>query len=164
MKEWGDSDSTIATSGGGGAPMSRVRTAFKTFRNFPWSSSSEDERRNANDAPATSLRDGVPANRIVPALRQPRHRTRNPFARSRHNSPSKESTSPGFSAEGKVSEITLLNNTVPMSERVPTRHRDTDKLTRTEQEYQELLSILNELKREMRAGKEKAEGMTSLKV
>lgn len=164
-KALGDSDSTLATTRSSATsnapPVNRVRTAFKAFKNFPWSSSSEDERRQANSGVLpTSLRDGVPPNRIVPTSPPPPRQTttrrgRNPFFRSsRRNSPSMRSPSPGLSTEARASKVALASSAALMAGERPTgpvRHKETDRLTRTEEEYQELLAMLNQLKREMRA-------------
>lgn len=150
---------------------------------FPWSSSSEEETQisaNSSNDPSSSeqswpLNGNIPPNYgLVPPPTQQKHHVYpeyfdKPTPQTRIHSPHiyppqpkiarkkvpvSSFRSPPHPGTKMIPNIRSPSTTTEGSERIPTiRHRENDPLTRTEKEYQEILSALNELKREMRAGK-----------
>lgn len=150
---------------------------------FPWSSSSEEETQisaNSSNDPSSSeqswpLNGNIPPNYgLVPPPTQQKHHVYpeyfdKPTPQTRIHSPHiyppqskiarkkvpvSNFRSPPHPGTKMIPNIRSPSTTTEGSERIPTiRHREGDQLTRTEKEYQEILSALSELKREMRARK-----------
>lgn len=147
---------------------------------FPWSSSSEEETQisaNSSNDPSSSeqswpLNGNIPPNYgLVPPPTQQGHNSYaeyrdKPAPQTRIHSPHPPQSKiarkkvpvsnirspphPGV----KIPNIRSRSATTESVERAPmVRHRESDPLTRTEKEYQEVLGALNELKREMRYGR-----------
>lgn len=148
---------------------------------FPWSSSSEEETQtsaHSSNDPSSSEQswplNGIPSDYglIPPTTQQkyclyteyldeptPQTRIHSPHIHSpRVKIPHKKVPvashhSPPHPGTKMTSNMKSLPNTTAEPEHVTTiRHQESDPLTRTEKEYQEILSTLNELKRDMRAG------------
>ncbi|RPA89264.1 hypothetical protein L873DRAFT_683430 [Choiromyces venosus 120613-1] len=103
-RKWPDSEPTFAnTPPPPSLSLTKVKTAFHSLRNFPWSSSSEDERRK-NDSGSPVYPHEVPSNRVVPPT-PPQGQVR------RHKRGRTGAFKSGGSAGGRVSRITLWSGT-----------------------------------------------------
>ncbi|RPB08592.1 hypothetical protein P167DRAFT_567834 [Morchella conica CCBAS932] len=171
-----NSDSTVGASRARNH-LRKMKTAFKSIPltkiHFPWSSSDEESGAGAvglsgvqTDSTDSSFATGSeqswpPANSIPPGfgrvpppppLREfmpyvepstPETRIHSPHPRLIDKSP----PHPGMRIDSIDTSVSGFSTWRGMS---ITRHRESDPLTRTEKEYQELLALLNELKRELR--------------
>lgn len=178
-----DSGSTVGASRSK-ISLGKIKTVFKTFPlkivNFPWSSSSEEEKQISIDSspiPSSSeqswpLNDSIPQNYgLVPhPIRQKYHPHTGYFddlaPQTRIHSPQpktigknitiiKSRTPPHPGTKLASNIVSLRNSTIALEQAPSMRHRESDPLTRTEKEYQEILSTLNELKRDRRAWRRK---------
>lgn len=171
-----NSDSTVGASRARNH-LRKMKTAFKSIPlgkiHFPWSSSDEESGAGAvglsgvqTDSTDSSFATGSeqswpPANSIPPRYGlvppPPPPREFMPYVESttpetRIHSPhlgliDKSPPHPGMRIDSIDTSVSGFSTWRGMS---ITRHRESDPLTRTEKEFQEVLALLNELKRELR--------------
>lgn len=165
-----NSDSTVGASRNRN-PLRKVKTVFRSLPlkhvHFPWSSSSEEEGHISTDSsidPSSSERSWPqdsnipPAYGLVPPPPQLKYQSYagfldEPVSQTRIHSPQPKTSRSTNDPRLPPHPGTRLISKNETSERLPSvRHRESDPLTRTEKEYQEILATLNELKREMRVG------------
>lgn len=163
--------------------LQKVKTVLKSFSlksiHFPWSSSSEEETQtsaySSNDPSSSEqswpLNSNIPPDYglVPPPIQQkyysyldkptPQTRIHSPHIHppqpkiARKRVPVANTHSPPHPGTKMIPNTKSSLDTTMRSERIPIRHRESDLLTRTEKEYQEILGALNELKRDIRAGR-----------
>lgn len=176
------SDSTIGVSRRR-EHLQKVKTVLKSFSlkivHFPWSSSSEEETQtlaySSNDPSSSEqswpLNGNIPPDYglVPPPIQQkyysyldkptPQTRIHSPSVHppqpkiARKKIPVTNIHSPPHPGTKMIPNMKFPSNTTTQSERISIRHQESDPLTRTEKEYQEILGALNELKRDIRAGR-----------
>lgn len=163
--------------------LQKVKTVLKSFSlkniHFPWSSSSEEETQtsaySSNDPSSSEqswpLNGNIPPDYglVPPPTRQkyysyfdkpaPPTRIHSPHIHppqskiARKRVPVADIHSPPHPGTKMVPNTKSPSDTTMQSERISIRHQESDPLTRTEKEYQEILGALNGLKRDIRAGR-----------
>lgn len=171
------SDSTIGISTSRDH-LRKIKSVLKSFplKNvFPWSSSSEEGEPASADSslvPSSSEKSWPSKNSIPPdygLVPPPTRQKYYPYAEYLDDpAPQTRIHSPQLRTTLKKVTITSPHSPPHPGTKVGhvqnVRHRESDPLTRTEKEYQEVLAALNELKRDMRAGritKSRSRGKTS---